>query len=249
VQESLSVMLLDHSHGASERVLGYYGLANIGLLCIITIVKLVDFICRIKVKEWKKPQNRKRILFHILLIAATASDLPMYCTFILENEYNLTSYSFHKLETLFLFSALTITISDWSNVLFDLKEYQRLPFLLRSWTLLSINLVYSAIALVNFLFCYVAKDLEVYLDSPIYTTSLFFQIFISFALTFFMLSAGLKLSWRIRLVADDYTNWTTTTTGVNDDIHNTSIALKGSLVANTSSHSTGLGQSHQQVRT
>jgi hypothetical protein len=236
----------DHLHyGASERIIGYYGLANIGLLCFITFVKLVDFVSRTERKDWSKPQNRKKLIFHLLLVAATASDLPMYCTFVLNNDYSLVSYSFHKLETAFLFSALSITISDWSSVLYNMKEYQRLPFLLRRVTLLSINLVYSAIALINFLFCYAAKDLEVYLDSPIYITALFFQIFISFVLTFFMLSAGIKLSWRIRLVADDYTSaWNT---GAMDD--NSMIrTLKGSHAANTSHQSAGLGPSHQQVR-
>eukprot|EP01034_Spumella_vulgaris_P021359 gene21359-27389_t len=55
------------------------------------------------------------------------------------------------------------------------------------------------ISLANFIVCYIpGSNMNEYLKSPLYITSIFFQIGVSFLLTAFMLSAGLKLSWRIQ---------------------------------------------------
>lgn len=109
----------------------------------------------------------------------------------------MIAYSFHKLSSAFFFAGLSITISDWSSVLYDINEFKLFPFLLRKWTLLTINLFYFIISLTNFICCYALKDLDNYTANPIYVVGIFFQISASILLTGIMLHAGLKLYSRI----------------------------------------------------
>jgi hypothetical protein len=81
----------------------------------------------------------------MLLLLASAVDMPMYVTFIMKGQYTLTSYSFHKFESASLFAAFSITLSDWAGVLYEIQEYQLFPFLLRWFTLVGINVVYRYI--------------------------------------------------------------------------------------------------------
>lgn len=109
----------------------------------------------------------------------------------------MVTYSFHKLASTFLFAALSITISDWASVLRDINEYAVHGFLFRRATLISLNVVYITIAVVNFILCLVLKNLDAYLNSPLYTCAIFLQIIMNFLLTTMMLHAGLKLYARI----------------------------------------------------
>ena len=143
----------------------------------------------------------KKLAFHILLFLATVVDIPLYITFITEQKYTLTSYSFHKFSSAFLFAAFSITISDWSAVLYDINEYELQPFLFRKATLVAINAMYTLVSLTNFIFCYTLKDFDSYTSSSLYIMGIFFQISVSLILTLFMLSAGLKLAWRIHGVS------------------------------------------------
>lgn len=122
----------------------------------------------------------------------------MYVGFFLNGDYDLVSYSFHRLESSILFIAYSITISDWANVLYDLQEYPMISFLMRKYVLIILNTVNLLISLINFSICYVASDFNSYTSSSVYIIGIFIQIFMSFSLTCFMLSAGLKLRWRIQ---------------------------------------------------
>ena len=140
---------------------------------------------------------RKKVLFHALLLFTTICDIPMYITLCVDGEYTLATYSFHRFQSMFLFGALSITISDWASVLHDIHEYDISHFLFRKVTLISINLIYAAISVINFIFCFTLSDLDAYINSPVYVTAIFFQISVSILLTALMLHAGLKLYNRI----------------------------------------------------
>jgi hypothetical protein len=125
-------------------------------------------------------------------------ELPLYIWFIVDGDYNLDAFSWHKFQSTFLFLALSITISDWSSVLYDIREYQIYTFLFHKWTLIFLNFLYFLISTVNFIFCYWTADLGEYSNSPVYLIGLFFQICMSMLVTFLMLHAGLKLYGRIQ---------------------------------------------------
>jgi hypothetical protein len=137
----------------------------------------------------------------LFLLLATLVDIPLYITFISQHEYTLTTYSFHKFSSAFLFAAFSLTISDWSAVLHDINEYELQPFLLRKATLVGINVLYALVSLANFIFCYTLDNFDSYTSSTPYIVGIFFQISVSLILTLFMLSAGLKLAWRIHGVS------------------------------------------------
>jgi hypothetical protein len=124
--------------------------------------------------------------------------LPLYIWFIVDGDYNLDAFSWHKFQSTFLFLALSITISDWSSVLYDIREYQIYTFLFHKWTLIFLNFLYFLISIVNFIFCYWTADLGEFSNSPVYLMGLFYQICMSMLVTFLMLHAGLKLYGRIQ---------------------------------------------------
>jgi hypothetical protein len=107
------------------------------------------------------------------------------------------TYSVHKLASAFLFAALSITIGDWASVLKDINEYGVHVFLFRRATLISLNILYITISIINFVLCLVLSDLNAYLNSPMYTCAIFLQIIMNCLLTSMMLHAGLKLYARI----------------------------------------------------
>ena len=134
---------------------------------------------------------------------ATAVDLPMYVGFILlDGQYSIVAYSFHKLECACLFSAYSITISDWSSVLLEIREDEYF-YNIRYYILIFVNLVIWLVSLANFVLCLTDKDknLDAYTSSPIYYVGLVVQMTSSLILTCVMLHAGLKLYWRIKGVA------------------------------------------------
>ena len=135
----------------------------------------------------------------------------MYIEFVLYQDYTLLTYSFHKLETAFIFAAFSISVNDWTSMLYDINEYSLYPFIIRKFSLVVINIIYSCISITNFIFCFTFSDFSSYTNSTIYTIGIFFQIAVSLLLTLYMLSAGLRLSWRIHGVRGDndpnYTNF------------------------------------------
>lgn len=147
--------------------------------------------------------------------------------------YTLATYSFHKFESTFLFAALSITISDWSAVLHDIHEYQFYSFLFGRATLVTINVVYFAISLANFVLCYSLSDLDTYTASPIYVCAIFFQIAMNMLLTCFMLHAGLKLYSRIHGAVGnlDQTNHGTTHSATNSARSSARSTMVGSPIA------------------
>ncbi len=146
--------------------------------------------------------------------------MPLYVEFLTDQKYTLTTYSFHKVSSAFLFAGFSITISDWAGVLYDINEYELQPFLLRKATLIGINVIYALVSLSNFVFCYTLTDFDSYTNSSLYILGIFFQISVSLLLTLFMLSAGLKLAWRIHGVSGARNGLTTPISGYSSRITN-----------------------------
>ena len=61
--------------------------------------------------------TQKKVVLHALLVLAVLVDLPMYVSFVVIQDYNYLTYSFHKFQPMFLLAAYSITINDWSSVL------------------------------------------------------------------------------------------------------------------------------------
>lgn len=182
----------------TERQLGIAGAVNISILFFITLWRTIRFV-----QEWKEDYSlfsfKKKMIFHILLLLTSACDLPLYIGFILYGDYRLYLYSFHKVESAFFFAAFSITVYDWGTVLYDIREYQKYPFILRRGVIVLLNIVYMTVSFMNFFICFAGGgSMDAFLDSPEYLVGVFVQITISFVLTCAMLGAGLKLSWRIR---------------------------------------------------
>ncbi len=177
--------------------LGMMGIINLGILTIFTLVRTIMYIYR--APEWKSGLFWKRVLFHILLLASVMTDLPMYVSFIRSNCYEVRTYAYHKLESTFQFAAYSITISDWTSVLYILKEESSFPFLFKKTTLIVINVVVSTISVLNFLSLYQrGQSLDNYVEDPIYTIGIVSQFVSGIMLTCVMLHGGLKLSSRLR---------------------------------------------------
>jgi len=122
----------------------------------------------------------------------------MYISFIVIGDYSLITYSFHKLECAALFGAFSITIHDWTTVLYAIHEDTQFESRLKSLLLIGINLLFMIISVVNFSYCYAVENFDAYTNSPVYIVALFIQIFPPLILAIVMLRAGLKLSWRIK---------------------------------------------------
>jgi hypothetical protein len=146
------------------------------------------------------------MLFHLCLLMAPCLDLPMYIGFVLYNQYKLPLYAFHRLSAATLFAAYSITIYDWSKVLKDIEKDTIYPFMRRrigsiyyfsAASLLAINAIFIGLSATNFVYIFIANDLEEYLDSFFYIAALYVQIAASLLLTCCMLYAGVKLYLRI----------------------------------------------------
>lgn len=148
---------------------------------------------------------QKKVIFHFLLVLAVVVDIPMYISFLVIDDYSLPTYSFHKLESVFLLAAYSMTIHDWSTVLYDINEMNNLPLFFTKIGLILINSIFAAISIMNFTYCWVVADLDAFTDSPIYVVAIFMQIFTAFFLTSMMLRAGLSLSVRIQGVSGVFT--------------------------------------------
>jgi hypothetical protein len=172
---------------------------NLTTLLIITIYKTARYISL--QKSLNSVTVRKRILLHIMLFFAVAVDIPMYISFILIDYYGMITYSFHKLEPAFLLGAFSMTISDWGSVLYDIQEMKHTPLIFRRGALIVINIVFSAICISNFIYVNISSDLDKFTKSPLYIAMIVLQITTELFLSIMMLSAGLRLSRRIRGVS------------------------------------------------
>lgn len=145
----------------------------------------------------QEPNIRKRLVLHLFLLGATTFSIPMYISFIVINDYGVITYSFHKLEPAFLIGAFSITINDWSSVLYDIREIRREPLILRKFSLIVINVIFFSSSIINFFFCILSNSLKSFLNSPIYIVMIFMQLSVEILLTSMMLHSGLRLSRRI----------------------------------------------------
>lgn len=142
---------------------------------------------------------RKRIILQSLLVASVACDLPMYIAFVLTGDYTLVTYSFHKFSSALLFSAYSMTIYDWSAVLYDIKEIDHRPLFFRRNSLIGVTVLMFLISAVNFVYMYTTSGVNSYINSPLYVTNIFLQVVAGLFLTGMMLSAGVRLSIRYAL--------------------------------------------------
>jgi len=122
----------------------------------------------------------------------------MAVSFVLLNEYDATTYSFHRFESALVFAAFSITIMDWSNVLFDIREETKGPLLTRRAFLYAANFINFSFSLVNFILAIDAKDMTTITTSKPYQIGEFLQVGLTFLVMVLLLHAGLKLSWRIQ---------------------------------------------------
>jgi hypothetical protein len=128
-------------------------------------------------------------------------DLPMYVSFIVVGDYNYITYSFHKFQPMFLLAAYSITINDWSSVLYSIQEIRRLPLVFRTGFLVFINGVFSLFCMFNFVLIIAVRDVDKYAGTLTYKISIILQIAVTLALTLFMLHAGVGLSRRLQGVS------------------------------------------------
>jgi hypothetical protein len=84
-------------------------------------------------------------------------------------------------------------------VLFEIKEDELIPFLLRKASLVFLSLIFFVISIMNFIYCFTSENLQEFLDSDVYETGLLLMIFIPLLLTVIMLRSGIKLSVRIQV--------------------------------------------------
>lgn len=201
-----------HVSSADYSSIGIMGFVSLFILFLVVLWKWVSFVLEIRayyalnsdgtsetnISDKIMGKIRKRNLFYFLLLMATASDIPMYVGFLRFHKYNITMYSFHKLQAAFLFGSYSLTISDWTTVLFEIKEDTLMPFLLRKASLLFLNLLFFIISIINFVYCYTTANLQAFLDSTIYEVDLMFMILTPLILTVIMLRSGVKLSVRIQ---------------------------------------------------
>ena len=153
---------------------------------------------------------RKRIVLQLLLIASISCDLPMYIAFVATGDYTLVSYSFHKFNSALLFAAYSMTIYDWSAVLYDIKEIDHRPLFFRRNSLIAITVLMFVTSAVNFVYMYTTSGVDSYINSPFYVANIFLQVVSALFLTGMMLSAGVRLSMRIRGVCGELREGMTT---------------------------------------
>lgn len=150
---------------------------------------------------------RRKFALHICLLLATMVDIPLMISFIVLEQYENFTYSFHKLEAAFIFAAFSITIGDWGSVLFDIREETQVPFAFRKATLLTANVINFGISITNFFFCITSTgDMSSITNSVVYQLGEFVQVILTFVIMVMLLHTGLKLAWRIRGVTGGNSN-------------------------------------------
>lgn len=163
----------------------------------------------------------------------------MYISFVMIDYYGMVTYSFHKLEPAFLLGAYSMTISDWGSVLYDIQEMKHTPLIFRRGALIFINVLFSAVCISNFIYVNLSVDLDKFTKSPLYIAMIVLQIATELFLTLMMLSAGLRLSRRIRGVSGMLN-----TTTSSSSLHSTLLGARNQPVTCTAAGQGGNG-SHQ----
>jgi hypothetical protein len=177
-------------------LVGIVGVVDFSVLALLVLWRWTSYTWDSVVIRRASQQFRKHFLYFLLLFASVC-DIPLFVSFFRKGDYSVASYSFHKFEAAAIFGAYSLVISDWSRVLFKIREGSYMPFVFRRITLGCINAVLTTISIVNFGYCYSTANLESYASSNIYIVGLFIQIIAPFLLTFMMLHAGLKLYLRV----------------------------------------------------
>ena len=129
----------------------------------------------------------------------------MYVGFIETNDYIKGYYGFHKLQSALLFMAFSMIIRDWSKVLYEIQDLGKTPFLLGRVSLIIINVCYMGVSIFSCIYLWIAKDIDSFVNSPLYVAVIFAEVAVALLLASMMLHSGLQLSSRIHGVVD-YTN-------------------------------------------
>ena len=190
---------LDDDRPTFEDVMqiGIAGLTHCVILIGIISWRAVCFVIYTPSRERRGPTFVKRLIFHLLLWLAIASDIPMYSSFVVTNSYQMITYGFHKLESGWMFVAYSVVVSDWLAVLRDINEDSNTAYTFKWWALFVSNVVVIAICLSNFLECLFQSDFGTFTAGPIYTMGLFSQFSSVLLLTMMILHSGLKLAFRL----------------------------------------------------
>ena len=148
----------------------------------------------------------KKLVFHVLLLLSVMSDIPMYIDFIIRDDYEKSTYAFHNFKSALLFMAYSIMIRDWSKALFEMNEFRKVPILLSKWSLILVNICFTLMALVSFVYLFIVKDLDEFLHSVVYQIGMYFQIAVPFTLSAMMLHTGLHLLVKIQGAVNNVTS-------------------------------------------
>ena len=144
----------------------------------------------------------KRVVFHLLLLLAIVSDIPMYASFIQIERYELKTYAFHKLESGFMFIAYSVVVSDWLAVLRDINEDSEHAYICKWWALVLSNVAVITICLWNFIECFKQSGIVDFTQGPIYSMGVISQFASVLVLTVVILHSGLKLAYRLRTATE-----------------------------------------------
>lgn len=183
------------------KEIGLIGLIVIGSLFLFVCARAIKFFYRIDYSN--KPKNfEKRAIFYLLVCLNSFCDLPMYYGLYTQGNYIYYLFAFHRLQDCLLFAAFSMTIYDWSHVLFEISEFSgQFSFIFSKYALIFINICFICNGLLNFIYILIIHDLNKYVDSIIYHLDQYIQGIISLIFVFLMLSCGLSLTYRIKAVA------------------------------------------------
>ena len=106
----------DVDHGARNgfRTLGYIGVIHCSLLSSIILWRFSVFLKSTRAYDWWTPLFNKKVVFHTLLLLSVTVDLPMYCTFLMNHEYVLSTYLSHKTSQMWIYLAYCIIVRTGS---------------------------------------------------------------------------------------------------------------------------------------
>ena len=151
------------------RTIGLMGVIHCTLLCSVILWRFSVFVNRTPVYDRWTPLFNKRVLFHSLLLLTVGVDPPMYSTFLEFGAYVLKAYLIHKTSCMWIYLAYSIVVSDWIDVLFDIKEDDEHAYKAKRLVVILGALSVVAVSITNV--CMGATydhDIEAYAHSPMY---------------------------------------------------------------------------------
>ena len=191
----------DVDHGARNgfRTLGYIGVIHCSLLSSIILWRFSVFLKSTRAYDWWTPLFNKKVVFHTLLLLSVTVDLPMYCTFLMNHEYVLSTYLSHKTSQMWIYLAYCIIVRDWIDVLYDIKEDTKQTYLAKHYLITFSSSTVILVTIVNVALGYTyGNNVAAYAHSTIYYIGLYYQLASIFCISTAMLQSGLKLAFRLQ---------------------------------------------------